>query len=303
MSKDVDCFVRNCHVCHGTKSTRHALYGVLRPLSVPESPWQHIFVDFVTGLQRSKGFDAICVVVDRLTKQRHLIPCTTTITAEGLVDLFCDSIFHYNGLPETIVSDRGPEFASRFWRHLCSCLKIDSRLSNAFQSQTDGQTERVNAVVEQHLRAYITYLQDNWVDYLFLAEFAGNNQVSDTTSLSPFFANLGYHLRYDFELDIQVDAPEEREAQTAAERLECIHEVSRVEMQYAQMRQADATDRQHMPTPAFQPGDLVWVDGRNWRTSHPSRKLENKHHGPYRIIRTIGTHAYELDIPATISKH
>ena len=142
------------------------------------------------------------MVVDRLTKLRHLIPFTTTITAEGLVDLFCDRIFRYHGLPETIVSIRGPEFASRFWRHLCSCLKIDPRLSTAFHPQTDEQTEWVNAVVEQHLRAYVTYLQDDWVDSVFLAEFAGNNQVSDTSLLLPFFANLGCHPRYDFELDI-----------------------------------------------------------------------------------------------------
>jgi len=219
------------------------------------------------------------------------------------VDLFCDRIFHYHGLPETIVSDRGPQFASRFWKHLCSCLKIEPHLSTAFHPQTDGQTERVNTVVEQHQRAYVTYLQDDWVDYLFLAEFAGNNQVSDTTSLSPFFTNLGYHPRYDFELEIQVDAPEEREVQTAAEQLERIHKVARVEMQYAQMRQADGADRHRMPTPAFQPGDLVWVDRRNWQTARPSWKLENKHQRPYRIIRTIGTHAYELDIPATIQKH
>ena len=66
----------------------------------------------------------------------------------------------------------------------------------------DGQTERVNAVVEQHLRAYVTYLQDDWADILFLAEFAGNNQVSDTTTMSPFFTNFGFHPHYDFELDI-----------------------------------------------------------------------------------------------------
>jgi transposase InsO family protein len=303
LRKDVDQFVRNCHTCRRTKSTRHAPYGVLRPLSVPEQPWQHISVDFVTGLPPSKGFDAICVVVDRLTKQRHLIPCTTTITAKGLAELFCDRIFRYHGLPETIVSDRGPQFASRFWKHLCSCLKIDPRLSTAFHPQTDGQTERVNAVVEQHLRAYVAYLQDDWTDYLFLAEFAGNNQISDTTTLSPFFANLGYHPRYDFEMDIRVDTPEEREAQTAAERLELIHDVVRTEMRYAQARQADGADIHRTPAPAFQPGDLVWVDGRNWRTARPSRKLENKHHGPYRIIRTIGSHAYELDIPATSQKY
>jgi len=144
--KDVDRFVRNWHVCRQTKSIQQAPYGFLKPLSVPDRPWQHISVDFVTGLPQSKAYDAICVVVDCLTKQRHLIPYTTTITAE-LGTLFCDRVFHYHGLPETIVSDRGPQFTSHFWKHLCSCLKIDTQLSTTFHPQTDGQTERVNSVV------------------------------------------------------------------------------------------------------------------------------------------------------------
>jgi len=263
MRKDVNRFVQNCHVCRRTKSTRHAPYGALKSLSVPDRPWQHISVDFVTGLLRSKGYDAICVVVDRLTKQRHLIPCTTTITAEELGTLFCNRVFRYHGLLETIVSNRGPQFASRFWKHLCSCLKIDARLSTAFHPQTDRQTERVNAVVEQHLHAYVTYLQDDWADFLFLAEFAGNNLVLDTTTMSPFFTNFGFHPRYDFELDIRVDAAEEQEAQTTAERLELIHEVARTEMRYAQLRQAEGADPHRTHAPAFRPSDLVWVDGRN----------------------------------------
>jgi len=138
MWKDVDQFVRNCHVCCRTKSTRHAPYGALRLFkSVADRPWQHVSVDFVTGLLQSNGYDAICVVVDRLTKKRHLVPCTTTITAEELGILVCDRVFRYHGLPETIVSDRGPQFASHFWKHLCSCLKIDARLSTAFHPQTD----------------------------------------------------------------------------------------------------------------------------------------------------------------------
>ena len=84
-------------------------YGAPRPLHVPEKPWQHLPVDFVTGLPISKGFDAICVFVDRLTKQRHLLPCHTTISVEGLAELFCDRIFRYHGLPESIVSGRGPQ--------------------------------------------------------------------------------------------------------------------------------------------------------------------------------------------------
>ena len=88
----------------------------------------------------------------------------------------------------------------------------------------------VNAIMEQHLRAYVSYLQDDWTDYLFLAEFAGNNHVSDTTSISPFFANHGFHPKHDFELDIHIDFLEEQQAQTAAERLAAIHDVARSEM-------------------------------------------------------------------------
>ena len=87
--------------------------------------------------------------------------------------------------------------------------------------------------MEQHLRTYVNYLQDDWTSYLFLAKFDGNNQVSDSTMLSPFFANAGYHPSCDFELDIRVDDPEEYRAQTTAERLHRIHEVARSEMRYA----------------------------------------------------------------------
>jgi len=229
MRKDVDQFVCNSNVCHRTKVTRHAPYGMLRLLSVPDRSWQHISVDFVTGLLPSKQFDAICVEVDRLTKQRHLIPCKTTITAEELAQLFCDRVFHYYGLLKTIVSDRGPQFASHFWKHLCHSLKIKPRLSTAFHPQMDGQTERINAAVEQHLRAYVSYLQDDWVDYLFLAEFAGNNQVLETTTVSPFFANLGCHPHCDFELDIRADNAEEQQVQTAVERIQHIHDLVETE--------------------------------------------------------------------------
>ena len=88
--------------------------------------------------------------------------------------------------------------------------------------------------MEQHLQAYINYLQDDWTSYLFLAKFAGNNQVSDSTMLSPFFANAGYHPRCDLELDIRVDDPEEYQAQTAAEHLHQIQEAARSKIRYTQ---------------------------------------------------------------------
>ena len=81
-------------------------------------------MDFMVGLQESDGFDAIWVVVDRLSKQRHFVPCTSTITAECLTQLFLDHVFQLHGLPDSIISDRGPQFASHFWTYLCYCLGI-----------------------------------------------------------------------------------------------------------------------------------------------------------------------------------
>ena len=145
-------------------------------------------MNFVVGLPWSDGNDAIWVVVNRLTKQRHLIACRSTIDAKDLADLFLQWVFPLHGLPETITSDRGIQFASHFWGRLCHRLQIGRPMSTAFHPQTDGQTERFNAVMEQYLRSYINYLQDDWSSWLPMAEFAANNQTSESTLSSPFFA-------------------------------------------------------------------------------------------------------------------
>ena len=137
MRKDVKRFVANCHTCRRTKPLRHASHGTLLPLPVPDRPWQDISMDFVVGLPKSKGFDTIWVVVDRLSKQRHFVPCMTTIDAQGLATLFIDNIFRLHGLPDSIVCDRGPQFVADIWRYLCASLGIATQLSTAFHPQTD----------------------------------------------------------------------------------------------------------------------------------------------------------------------
>jgi len=91
--QDVERIVRNCHTCRRSKTSRHAPFGVLHPLVIPQQPWQDISMDFVTGLPRSKDHDAIWVVVDWLTKQRYLVPCSTTIDARDLANLFLQHVF------------------------------------------------------------------------------------------------------------------------------------------------------------------------------------------------------------------
>lgn len=148
-------------------------------------------MDFVTGLPESNRFNAILVVVDRLTKMKHFVATTENINVRELSRLYLEQVWKLHGLPETIVSDRGTQFTAEFWKSLCDRLEIAPRYSTAFHSQTDGQTERTNAIMEQYLRSYVSYQQDNWTDFLPLAEFATNNHISETTNMSPFQANYG----------------------------------------------------------------------------------------------------------------
>jgi hypothetical protein len=260
-------------------------------------------MDFVMGLPSSDGFDAIWVVIDRLTKLRHFAPCSTAIDAEGLAELFLANIFRLHGLPDTIVSDRGPQFASRFWKHLCNSLKIEPHLSTAFHPETDGQTEWTNAIMEQYLRAYVNYQQDDWVRFLPMAEFAANNHVSETTGISPFFANYGLNPKMDFEPDIRVDNPKEDQAHTLADHLSELHDLIKSEMAFTQDRQQEYADRHQLPAPAYRPGDTVWLNARNIHTNRPSRKLDNKRYGPFQIVKEVGKYAYQLELPPTMDTH
>ena len=305
MRKDIEKFVRNCHTCRRAKTARHAPFGILRPLPVPSKPWQHISMDFVTGLPASGDeANAIWVVVDRLTKQRHFVPCQDSVDAETLAEMFIDHVWRFHGLPESIVSDRGPQFASDFWGHLCKQLGIERKLSTAFHPQTDGQTERINGIMEQYLRCYVNYAQDDWAQYLPLAEFAGNNAASESTGVSPFFAMHGFDPTM---FPNQEPEPprnmEEDQARNHARILRDIHGHCTAEMRRAQLIQQEQYDRHRLHAPDFRPGDLVWLDARNIRTGRPSRKLDNPRMGPYRIQAKISAHAYRLDLPRRLGIH
>ncbi|KJE96809.1 hypothetical protein CAOG_009037 [Capsaspora owczarzaki ATCC 30864] len=151
------------------------------PLPIAEHPWKSISMDFITQLPPSNSFDAICVVVDRLTKMAHFMPCTTRINALGTADLLIRRVFLYHGLPDDIVSDRGSVFVSHLWNHLFTSLNTKINLSTAYHPQSDGQTEAINRILEQYLRCFISAGQDNWSDLLHLAEFAYNSSVQSST--------------------------------------------------------------------------------------------------------------------------
>ena len=170
-------YVEECNVCQRNKNRTQAPAGKLMPNSIPEKLWSHISANFIMKLLLAQGYDSVLVVVDRLIKMAHFIPTTEKTTAGGLARLFRDNVWKLHSLPESIISDRGLQFAVGVMRELNAMLGIDSKLSTAFHPQTDGQTERMNQELEQYLRMFIDHRQEQWPEWLGTAEFTYNNKV------------------------------------------------------------------------------------------------------------------------------
>ena len=129
-------------------------------------------------------------------------------------------VFKHHGLPDEIISDRGPQFIAKFWTHLLESLGISRKLSSSYHPQTDGQTERTNQTLEQYLHCFINYQQDDWMDFLHMAEFAYNNSIHSSTGFTPFFANTGYHPRR-----MMLECPKVSKNPTVKDRLEKLKEI------------------------------------------------------------------------------
>ena len=116
--------------------------------------------------------DSIMVVVDKLTKETHFIPVNSMHKTNDMAKIFMKEIFKLHGLPKATVSDRDVKFTSNFWKGLFVDLGTKLNFSTAYHPQTNGQTERVNQVLEDMLRMYMMDKPTKWEDYLHLVEFA-----------------------------------------------------------------------------------------------------------------------------------
>jgi len=181
--------VSGCETCQRTKIDHGKKTAPLYTNSIPEGPWETISMDLIGPLPESQGYDSILNVVDRFSKEMVAIPCHTTLTAEGCARLLMERIFLLRGFPKKIITDRGPQFVSKFMTNLYGLLGIKGNPSTAYHPQTDGQTERLNQELEQYLRIFVNYHQNDWVEWLPFATFSYNDKVHSATGYSPFFLN------------------------------------------------------------------------------------------------------------------
>ena len=161
MSSDCKRFVANCMACKYAHTNVSKQQGLLHPLPIPSYPMQHLCMDFKEFPKDRNGYDCILVFIDRLSKAVVTIPCHKTVDSRQLAELFIQWIYRFGHTPESIISDRGPQFVSSFWQEFCRIIGVKIKLSTAYHKQTDGQTEIMNRYIDQRLRPFVNYYQDN----------------------------------------------------------------------------------------------------------------------------------------------
>jgi len=252
VTRDIGKYVEGCDLCQRMKNRMEEPVEKLKLSEVPQKTWTHLMVDFITKLPVVVGKDAILVVCDRLSKMTHFVATTEGTSAEGLVRLFQDNVWKLHGLPESVVSDRGPQFAAELTKELNRMLGIRTKLSTAFHPQTDRQTERMNQELDQYLQFFIENRQKNWPEWLAIAEFVVNNKVHMATKVSPFMANYRREMR--MEGDIRKKGKVEN-AMEFVERMKKVHEEVEAALRKTQEEMKRYADRERKEMEKWKKGD------------------------------------------------
>jgi hypothetical protein len=292
-------YVSECHICQRVKASHLRISGTLQPLPIPSWKWKDISMDFIVGLPNtSQRHDSIWVIVDRLTKTAHFLPVHTTYNAKKYAEIYLDQIVRLHGIPKTIISDRGAQFVPRFWEQLQQALGTNLIQSSAYHPQTDGQTERINQILEDMLRACVIQYDKHWDKCLVLAEFSYNNSYQSSIKIAPFKALYGRQCR----TTLNWSQTGEREifgpdlVNEAEEKVKII----RNNLKVAQSRQKSYADKRRKPI-QFEVGDFVYLrvsPTRGVQQFGIKGKLAPRYVGPFEILEICGPVAYRLQLPS-----
>ena len=243
----------------------------------------------------------IWVIVDRLTKSAHFVPGKSTYTASKWAELYLTEIVRLHGVPVSIVSDRDARFTSKFWKGLQTAMGTRLDFSTAFHPQTDGQTERLNQVLEDMLRACVIEFPGSWDSHLHLMEFAYNNSFQATIGMAPFEALYGKCCRtpvcWSEVGEHRLMGPElVRSTNEAIQKI-------RARMQTAQSRQKSYADVRRKDL-KFDVGEKVFLKVAPMKgvmRFEKKGKLSPRFVGPFEVLERVGVVAYRLALPPSLS--
>jgi hypothetical protein len=302
MKREIAKYVSECDTYQRVKASHLKASGTLQPLLIPSWKWKDISMDFIVGLPNtSQKHDSMWVIIDRLTKTAHFLPVHTTYLAKKYAEVYLDQIVRLHGVPKTIISDRGAQFIAGFWEQLQSTLGTKLIRSSAYHPQTDGQTERVNQILEDILRACIIHYDTSWDKYLALAKFSYNNSYQSSLQMAPFEALYGRRCRTPlswsetgerkiFGPDLVVEAEDKVK-------------IIQANLKTAQSRQKSYADQRRKPL-QFQVGDFVYLrvsPTRGVQHFGIKGKLAPRYVGPFEIFQICGLVAYKIHLPSQLA--
>ena len=299
--------VKKCFQCATQKNSNQKTPGLLKPLAVPDRPWQSMSLDFVTGLPEVAGKDAVLVTVDRFSKMARLLPCNTTVTAAKAVELLQQSVFSLFGHPEEFIGDRDTRWTSEFLQEYKQLQNCKFKMSTAFHPQTDGQTERTNQTMEQLLRLYCSSDQQSWLQVLPMVEFVYNSTphvaLSREAPTCPFQVVYGWKPSTPFDkfLDYRPKGPVGKFSKWVTERENQLKLIKQ-SLQKVQQLQKTAADKKRTAV-SYKEGDYVLLSSKNLRLPG-CRKLQPRFLGPLKVLQVLPSgNACKLELPEQWKVH
>ncbi len=286
VKQSVERYVRNCHICRRFKASRDKYSELLNFLSISNRSWTNIIMNFVTELSKIKDdFNAILMIMNRLTKMHHYVSCIIeekNITVEETAWLLINHMWKLHELSSIITSNRDSQFVSLVWKTICKILKIKIKLSTAFHSETNDQSEIANQKMKRYLRSYCNYQQDDESDWLSMIEFAFNATTSAFIELFAFIAN------YEFESRISFDSSDTNDSQqwlSAKERvltqkaaiitknIRNIWNFIKKKLAHTQNIQKRYADQKRAFSSEYVIEEQIWLFIKNIKTKRSFRKL------------------------------
>jgi hypothetical protein len=288
-------YIKGCHVCQSRKNNPSKPKPPLFPITSDNFtlPFTSVAMDFIVKLPMSEGYDSVLTITDTFSKACIFLPCNETIDAAGVALLYATYVLPHYGLPSRIISDRDPRFMATIIQELCRILSIQHNASTAYRPQTDGQSERSNQKLEQYFRIFTNFHQTNWRHLLPLAQFTFNAWPNATTKKAPFELIMGHIPRVHQVFRTTTSPP-------LNDRLALITQARKDAAEALHRSQAIELPSSFIP---YNKGDLVWLEGKNLNTTHPSAKLAPRRFGPFLVTDAISRTSFRIKLPPSWKIH
>ena len=292
-------YISSCDACQKNKAWNQKPLGQPIIPGVPGERWELVSTDFCGPFPKSSnGNDYVMVVTDHLSKMAYAIPCKKSVTAQQAAELFFNTVFRHHGIPKRILSDRGPQFISSFWRELWKKTGTSVSFTAPYNPKANAQTERYNRTFEEGLRSFVKGLQKDWEEKLMIFEFAYNDSIHPALGFTPMYMNYGRHPTKPATMDVTSNLPA---VQTFIENLNNVLTTARDHVLKAQTKHAEL----HLPSYQkhhLKVDDLVLLKAENYDLKLPSTKLAPRWLGPFRIKEIVGTNTVKLELPKRLDR-